>query len=113
MPPLTDLKQRLEAAGLTAEAVAAALGPVPNRESSFVHLRLRGDGTRAGLIRLFVFGETVSADELPVAAEELAAAGLAELEGGAVRSTMRLSPHEGLLIAHDGEEELRDADYVG
>src|SRR6476660_3912020 len=106
MSSLTDLKERLEAAGLSADAVAAALGPVPNRESTLVHLRLRENGTRAALMRLFVFGETVPAAALPLPAEDLAAAGLAELEGDDVRSTMRLSPHEGLLIAHDGEDDL-------
>ena len=110
---MIELKRRLEAAGLTEDAIAAAFGSVASVEAADVHLRrLESDGSRASLIRLFVLGEVVSADSLPVAADELEAAGLVEREGDVVRTSFRLTPHEGLLLAHDGEERVREADYV-
>jgi methylase of polypeptide subunit release factors len=108
------LKRRLEAAGLNEDAIAAAFGSVASLEAADVHLRrLETDRGRASLIRLFVLGEAVPADSLPLAADELEAAGLVEREGDLVRSSFRLTPNEGLLLAHDGEERVREADYVG
>ena len=106
---MTELKKRLEAAGLNQLAIAAALGPVPNREAVEAHLRRRVD---TSLVELFVLGEPVAAGKLPVPAEELEAAGLVVRDGELVRAPLRLTPHEGLLLAHDGEELVRRTDYV-
>src|SRR5437868_3782442 len=106
---MTELKKRLEAAGLNQQAIAAALGPVPNREAVEAHLRRRVD---TSLVELFVLGEPVAAGKLPVPAEELEAAGLVVRDGELVRAPLRLTPHEGLLLAHDGEELVRRTDYV-
>src|SRR5207237_317262 len=91
---MTELKKRLEAAGLNQQAIAAALGPVPNREAVEAHLRRRVD---TSLVELFVLGEPVAAGKLPVPAEELEAAGLVVRDGELVRAPLRLTPHEGVL----------------
>ena len=38
---------------------------------------------------------------------------LVECDGDLVRARLRLAPSDGLLLAHDGEERIRESDYVG
>jgi methylase of polypeptide subunit release factors len=110
---MLTMKERLEDGGLTEEAIAAAFGPVPSREAAAVHLhRARNDGGRSALIRLLVLGEEVPAADLPVAAAELEAAGLAERDGDRVRTRLRITPYAGLLLAHDPDERVHEPDYV-
>lgn len=110
---MTDLKSRLEACGLTEDGISAAIGPVPNLDAAALHLRSPAvDSGHASLIRLFVLGDGVPADTLPLAAE-LEEAGLVERNGDVIHAHLRLAPADGLLLAHDGEERIRESDYVG
>ena len=109
---MATIKQRLEACGLAESELATMLGPVPNHEAVAAHLGRAGDRGRAALVRLFLLGEQVLAAELPLPPAELEAAGLAERAGDAVRTDLRLTPYEGLLLAHDPEERVREPEYV-
>jgi methylase of polypeptide subunit release factors len=110
---MTTLKSRLEGYGLTEDGIAAALGPVPNRDAAALHVRRPNvDAACASLVRLFVLGEEVAADALPLPVAELEEAGLVERDR-LVRARLRLTPSEGLLLAHDGEDNVTAPDYVG
>ncbi len=111
---MAAIKSRLEACGLTPDGIAGALGPVPNPEAVTVHLRQPNvDPGLASLSRLFVLGEDVPSAELPLPTAELESEGLVELDGDLVRALLRLTPSDGFLLAHDGDEHVRDSDYVG
>ena len=104
----------LENAGLDEASIGATFGSAPNPESAALHVRrLAATDPKAVLVQLFVLGETVRADALAVDAAALEAAGLVEREGDLVRATSRLTPHAGLLLAHDGEDNEHDPDHVG
>ena len=111
---MEELKRRLAAAGLDEASIGAMFGSAPNAESVPLQVRrlVATDG-RALLVQLFVLGEPVRADALPVEAAELEAAGLVVRDGDLVRAPLRLAPYDGLLIAHDGEDAEHDADHVG
>ena len=111
---MAGVKSRLEACGLTEDEIPAALGPVANLDAVALHLRRPDvDVGHASLVRLFVLGEDVPAETLPLPAAELEEAGLVEYNGGLVHATLRLAPAEGFLLAHDGEDHVRERDYVG
>lgn len=111
---MADLKSRLAASGLTERGIAAALGSVQNPEAMALHLQQPDvEIGRASLVRLFVLGDDVPAGALPLPAAELETAGLVECDGDLVRARLRLAPSDGLLVAHDGEERIRESDYVG
>ncbi len=72
--------------------------------------RYRAGDPRAALARLFVLGETVDAGSLPVAADRLADAGLVDVVADQARPRVRLTPVDGVLVAHDGPSA--DSDVV-
>jgi SAM-dependent methyltransferase len=109
-----ELKRKLENAGLDEASIAAMFGTAPNPASASLHVaRLAATDPRATLVQLFVLGETVRADALPVDPTELEASGLVERKGDLVRAAFRLTPYAGLLLAHDGEDNEDDPDHVG
>ncbi len=110
---MEELRRRLEAAGFDEASIGATFGSAPNAESVPLHVRrLAPTDARAVLVQLFVLGEPVRADALPVDAVELEAAGLVEREGDLVRAPLRLAPYEGLLLVHDAENMEHDQDHV-
>jgi methylase of polypeptide subunit release factors len=109
-----ELKRMLENAGLDEASIGASFGSAPNPESAALHVRrLAATDPKAVLVQLFLLGEPVRADALAVDAAALEEAGLVEREGDLVRATSRLTPHAGLLLAHDGEDNEHDPDHVG
>lgn len=83
-----------------------------------VHARRLGDDDQAMLVRLFLLGievETARAERAlaPAGVSALAQAGFLEVAGGGVRATIRITPFEGVLVAHDPESIYEpDADVV-
>jgi methylase of polypeptide subunit release factors len=106
-----DLKVMLERAGFDEAAITATIGTAPVAEAVPLHARRLSNDPRVALVRLFVLGETVAADELPVSAEALETQGFVERDGDVVRASFRLTPFDGLLLAHD-DERSADENYV-
>ncbi len=84
-----------------------------------MHLRrLDPERPLSTLIKLFLLGAPVSAQEAataldPVGTDALKEAGLLAYAGDSVRSTVRLLPHEGLVVAHDPDVwGIPHADHV-
>jgi methylase of polypeptide subunit release factors len=110
---MKNLLRRLEAEGFDEALIAATFGTAPNAESVPIYVRrVASTDPRAVLVQLFVLGEPVRADELPVDAGDLEAAGLVERHGAVVRAPLRLVPYAGLLIAHDADTTEHDPDHV-
>lgn len=108
---MRELGRELIRAGLNELALADLFGPAWTSEDVPLVLdRYRAGDPRAALARLFVLGERVRREALPVSAEDLAAAGLLELDGDEAIARVRLTPFAGLLVAH--EAEAADADFV-
>src|SRR5579864_1435920 len=109
-----ELRRRLETAGLDEASIGATCGTAPNPEAASLHVRLlAATDPRAVLVQLFVLGEQVQADALPIDVGDLEAAGLVERDGDFVGAPLRLTPHEGLLLVHDGENNEHDPNHVG
>jgi hypothetical protein len=105
------LGRELQRAGLNELALAELVGPAASGDDVPLVLdRYRGGDPRAALLRLFVLGEPVARESLPLAADALADAGLVELDGDRVTARVRLTPFAGLLIAHDAD--AAGADWV-
>jgi methylase of polypeptide subunit release factors len=101
----------LQQAGLNEFALADLFGPAwTSDDVPLVLDRYRAGDPRAALVRLFVLGEAVARDSLPLPAETLAEAGLLELEGENAVARLRLAPFGGLLVAHDAPAS--DAEVV-
>ncbi len=83
-----------------------------------VQARRLGDDDQAILVRLFLLGlevETARAERAvaPAGVSALAQAGFLEVADGQVRATIRITPFEGVLLAHDPESiDEPDADVV-
>ena len=103
------LGTRLREAGLNELALLELFGSAWSSEDVPLVLdRYRAGDTRAALVRLFVLGERVAASALSLPAETLAEAGLVELDGAYAAARVRLTPFDGLLVAHDGEAARPD-----
>ncbi len=110
---MSDIRNSLIAAGFDEAAVERALGSAPNAEAMRLSVRtVSADDPAAILVRLFVLGEAVEEASLPMPIEGLVANGLLEREAGFVRAPVRLTPHDGLHLAHDGVERVRETEYV-
>jgi methylase of polypeptide subunit release factors len=97
------LGKQLQEVGLNEAALAEIVGPASSGEDvPLVLNRYRTGDPRAALVRLFVLGDPVARDLLPVSADALADAGLVELDGETATARFRLAPFAGLLVAHDG-----------
>lgn len=108
---METLGRQLQQAGLNEFALAELFGPAwTSDDVPLVLDRYRAGDPRAALVRLFVLGEAVARDSLPLPAETLADAGLLELEGENAVARLRLAPFGGLLVAHDAPAS--DADVV-
>lgn len=107
-----DLGRALREAGLNELVLAELFGPAwTGDDVPLVLDRYSGDDPRAALVRTFVLGEAVGADSLPLPAAQLVDAGLVMLDDGHAVARVRLTPVDGLLIAHDGHA-TEDPEYV-
>ena len=103
------LGRELQEAGLNELALVELVGGASRGEDVPLVLdRYRAGDPRAALVRVFVLGETVARDSLPVSADALADAGLLELDGETASARVRLTPFAGLLIAHDPDGSSSD-----
>jgi hypothetical protein len=106
---LRDVLRRADFAGGAIREVLQAQGPSLGRPADLpVHLhRLDGrDDAFALLVRLFVLGQAQPAGEVdrllaPVGADELEAIGIVRREGDRIARTVKLIPHDELVIASD------------
>jgi methylase of polypeptide subunit release factors len=106
---LRDVLRRADFAGDAIREVLQAQGPSLGRPADLpVHLhRLDGrDDAFALLVRLFVLGQAQPAGEVdrllaPVGADELEAIGIVRREGDRIARTVKLIPHDELVIASD------------
>ena len=99
-PPAPESRVRsvLQGAGYTADAVRVALSD--SVDPVVLERRLeQAPPLLATLIKLFVLEHAVAPDHAVF--DDLEAAGLVREDGGSVRATLRLVPHDQLLIASD------------
>ncbi len=107
---MKELGRQLQQAGLNEIALAELLGGAwTSDDVPLVLDRFRAGDPRAPLVRLFVLGERVASNSLPVPVRELESAGLVELEGDDVVPRVRLTPVGPLLVASDVAESEADA----
>ncbi len=105
------LREALARSNYTTGGLMVALGgPAESSPGDApVQSRRLGDKDQAVLARLFLLGLPVDSERAagalePAPVEELTAAGFLEDAGGAqVRSPIRITPYEGVLLAHDAE----------
>src|SRR2546427_11956910 len=108
---MDELGRELQRAGLNEFALAELFGGAwTSDDVPLVLDRYRAGDPRAALVRIFVLGERVARDSLPLPAEVLAEAGLLELDGENAVARVRLTPVGGLLVAHDADAS--DAEFV-
>ena len=108
---ITTLREVLDRAPFTGEAIRAALGTedeVLSRSRDIpVHLRrLRDRGTFGALVQLFVLNVPVPTDLMrealaPLALEAAEQMGIVRRDGNVVRPLVRLVPHDELIVASD------------
>src|SRR6266536_1356678 len=107
---MKELGRQLQQAGLNEIALAELLGGAwTSDDVPLVLDRFRAGDPRAPLVRLFVLGERVASNSLPVPVRELESAGLVELEGDDVVPRVRLTPVGPLLVASEVAESEADA----
>lgn len=114
------LRTALERAGYSAGALMVDLGgDIDTDPGRAPHqARALAEGDRAELARLFLLGQPVAvgraAEALaPAILPELVAAGWLVRDGDTVRSPLRITPHEGVLLVHDPlEAKGTDPDVV-
>jgi hypothetical protein len=121
-PALARLARDLAAAGLAPAPLRALLGAaagplVDGPTEPARRYRLEADASAAAVLaRLYVLGDAVPADDVDAhlgdLADRLVDAGLAVAEGTALRGTVRLVPHEGLLVASDRPRDQLPRDHV-
>ena len=119
---LDVLRGVLQTAGFTVEAVEERLGAGElslRRLDTAVHLRrLETRDAFATITKLFLLGATVDAGDVaaalePLSAERLAAIGLIEVDGDAVRALARLAPHGDYYVGSDVDAHANTPfDYV-
>jgi len=105
----------LRAAGFTEAGVRGALRIAPGTPIGIVDRavharRLTGTDSMSVLVRLFVLGWGQRADAVagalaPVTPEELVSCGFVTSDAGVVRAIVRITPYDGLLLAHDPEDD--------
>ena len=105
----TALKAALERSNYTEGGLMVALGAAVETSpgDAPVQSRRLGDNDQAVLVRLFFLGVTVNGERArtalePASLEDLVGAGFLEDAGeGQLRSPIRITPFEGVLLAHD------------
>jgi SAM-dependent methyltransferase len=105
---MSDVRRALAEAGFDENAVAEAVREAPFGEAAPLAIRRRAEP----LLQLFLLGDAVPSELLPVEARTLEAAGLIERDGDRVRPAVRLFPYEDLLIANDLDDRAEAGDYV-
>jgi methylase of polypeptide subunit release factors len=110
---LESLTSELAAAGFDETAVLEAVRGAANAEAAALNIRRRArSDPLARLLALLVLGDPVGLEDAPRVAAQLAAADLIEHRGEFIHARARLTPHEGLLVAHDLDQRAGDAEYV-
>src|SRR5207245_4794913 len=104
-------REMLDEAGFKAERIGEALGAHSEVLSRSWDIpvqvrRLEGGGGLAALIRLFVLNLDVPEDDVataiaPLGVTDLTRLGIASADGGVVRASVRIVPHDELLITSD------------
>ena len=108
---MEELGRELQRSGLNEFALAELFGGAwTSDDVPLVLDRYRADDPRAALVRVFVLGERVARDSLPLPAERLVDAGLLSLDGESAVARVRLTPVGGLLVVHD--DDASDPEYV-
>ena len=108
---MEKLGRELQRSGLNEFALAELFGGAwTSDDVPLVLDRYRADDPRAALVRVFVLGERVARDSLPLPAERLVDAGLLSLDGESAVARVRLTPVGGLLVGHD--DDASDPEYV-
>ena len=115
-PPVPDpsmapaLREALQRGRFTAGALQVALGTEPDGSpgTAPVFERRLGDDDRAVLARLFLLGLEVDSGRAeaalaPASLQDLTAGGFLERRGERVACPIRITPFEGLMLAHDPE----------
>ena len=125
MDPLLHLRSVLASAGYAPEPIAERLGLDTNliirRDELPVHRRrLNTADALDALIQCFLLEASVDIDDAeallaPAGVAGLEAIGLLRRDGTTVRAVLRLTPHAGLLIAHDTHQpgDLREDSVLG
>jgi methylase of polypeptide subunit release factors len=109
--PIEELGAALRAAGLTGEGVRSVLGSAGELLSRSVDIplherRLEGVEPLGTLVKLLVLDAPARVDEAhrafaPLTLERLEELGILEVGGGLVRASIRIVPHDEILIASD------------
>jgi hypothetical protein len=99
------VREALERSDYSTGGLAVALGDADPDAGAAVLSRRLGDDDQAVLARLFLLGLDVEAGRAATALDpadpgELEDAGWLERDGDSVRSRLRITPFEGLLLAH-------------
>jgi len=117
VPPL---REALERARYSAGALMVDLGGDIDTDSGRAPRQARElpENDRAELARLFLLGQLVDTERLaaalaPATVDDLVDAQWLVRDGDAVRSPLRITPHEGVLLVHDElKVKQTDADVV-
>jgi SAM-dependent methyltransferase len=93
--------------------------PIGSVDRALHARRLTGSDALSTMVRLVVLGAGLPIDEVaaaiaPVTPEEMVACELLACDAGVVRATVRITPYDGLLLAHDAESNgSLDRAHVG
>lgn len=114
---ISELRERLDAAGYTENGVRDALGASPGiglAQAHEVYLRRLGDDSLGTLIKLFWLGASVEEREVRriLDLEDLVEAGLVELGDGQARSRWKIAVHDDVYLVSDFEQRRAEPDYV-
>jgi SAM-dependent methyltransferase len=118
----SGLRTALDGAGFTAAALRKVLGTgrgplLRRRDHAVYRLRLERDGSPVvPLVRLFAMGDAVEQAEreraVGAAAQTIVDLGIARVSGTSVTATVRLVPHDDLLVASDRGDVDTGAEHV-
>jgi SAM-dependent methyltransferase len=113
----------LRAAGFTEEGVRGALRMAPGTpigilDRAVLTRRVTGTDSMSALVRLLVLGSGQPADAVaaafaPVTPRELVDCGFVTSRAGVIRAIVRVTPYEGLLLAHDPDDGVLGRAHVG
>jgi methylase of polypeptide subunit release factors len=114
---LERLGQLLRDAGYTGARFGLDAGNLLTPNAAPVHARRLGADLAADLARLFMFEMTLPRSAAATAVgsldvDDLASAGVLEVDGDSVRAGVRITPYHDLLLMHDLDRKPWPADHV-